>query len=304
MREGATAGKLPEGAQFLDLSDYARPLAVWIARRLRDTSVTAPDVTAVWVVIGMIAVFCYGVGGYGYALIGTVALQVKNVLDAADGSLARLQNRPSRVGRFLDSIGDAVIAAALAVALAIAVARGRPVLYAVSLSAAALLLGLLQGSLYNFYYVRFRSRRGGDTTSRVKEELTQYDEVYYEDRPLALALLRCLIVAYNWIYGWQDVLVQRIDAWAVRSLTADGRQKEADALRDDRVLLTAVSALGPGLQILILNLYTLAGYRRLEFALELFLWTVVLGGTLYAAAVILRLRRGAARLARTPVLLE
>ena len=304
MREGATARKLPEGAQFLDLSDYARPLAVWIARRLRDSSVTAPDVTAVWGIIGMIAVFCYGVGGYQYALLGTVGLQVKNVLDAADGSLARLQSRPSRVGRFLDSIGDAVIAGALAVALAVAVARERPALYATGLSGAALLLGLLQGSVYNFYYVRFRSRRGGDTTSRVKEGLTRYDEAHYEDRLLALALLRCLIVAYNWIYGWQDVLVQRIDAWAVRPLTASGRDEEADALRDDQVLLTAVSALGPGLQMFILNLYTLAGYRRLEFGLELFLWTVALGGTLYAAAVILRLRRGAARLARTPGLCE
>jgi hypothetical protein len=304
MREGATARKLPSGAQFLDLSDYARPLAVWIARRLQDTSVTAPDVTAVWGVIGMLAAFCYGVGGYQTALVGTVALQVKNVLDAVDGSLARLQSRPSRVGRFLDSIGDAVIAAALAVALAVAVARERPVLYAIGLSGAALLLGLLQGSVYNFYYVRFRSRRGGDTTSRVKEQLTQYDEVHYEDRPLALALLRHLIVAYNWIYGWQDVLVQRIDAWAVRPLTASGREEEADALRDDQVLLTAVSALGPGLQIFILNLYTLAGYRRLEFGLELFLWTVALGGTLYAAAVFLRLRRGAGRLARTPGLCE
>lgn len=304
MREGATAHKLPKGAQFVDLSDYARPLAVWIARRLRDTSVTAPDVTAVWGVIGLIAAFCYGVGGVQYALVGTVALQVKNVLDAVDGSLARLQSRPSRIGRFLDSIGDAVIAAALAAALATAVARERALLYAIILAAAALVLGLLQGSVYNYYYVRFRSRLGGDTTSRVKEALTTYDEINYEDRPLALGLLRLLIRAYNWIYGWQDVLVQRIDAWAVRPLTVSGREQEADTLRDDRVLLTAVSALGPGLQILILNLYTLAGYRRLELALELFLWTVALGGTLYAAAVVLRLRRGAGRLAGRPVSAE
>lgn len=304
MRKGATARKLPDAAQFLDLSDYARPLAVWIARRLRDTSVTAPDVTAVWGVIGMIAAFCYAVGGYEYALAGTVALQVKNVLDAVDGSLARLQSRPSRVGRFLDSIGDAVIGTALAVALAVAVARERPILYATLLAAAALMLGLLQGSVYNYYYVRYRSRRGGDTTSRVKEQLTQYDEIHYEDRPLALALLRFLIGAYNWIYGWQDVLVQRIDAWAVRPLTASGREEEADTLRDDRVVLTAVSALGPGLQILILNLYTLAGYRRPGLALELFLWTVALGGTFYAAAVILRLRRASGRLARHPLSAE
>ncbi|NIR46829.1 MAG: hypothetical protein GWN99_19540, partial [Gemmatimonadetes bacterium] len=55
------------------------------------------------------------------------------------------------------------------------------------------------------------------------------------------------------------------------------------------------SALGPGLHILILALYTIAGYRHLGLALELFLWTVAAGGTLYAAAAVLRLRRAAVR---------
>ena len=295
MYEGATARKLPRSARFIDLSDYARPLAVWIARRLRDTNVVAADVTAVWGAIGLAAAYYYAIGGYRAAIIGAVAMQLKNVLDAVDGSLARLQARPSRVGRFLDSIGDAVVAAALAVGLAVAVARERPLSYAMVLAASALVLGLLQGSVYNYYYVRYRARWGGDTTSRVREELTAHDRAHYADRPLALGLLGVLIRAYNWIYGWQDALVQRVDDWAVRPLILAGRSDEADALRDDRRFLTAVSALGPGAQILILGLFTAAGYRNLTLALELFLWTVALGGALYAAAVILRLRWRAGR---------
>jgi phosphatidylglycerophosphate synthase len=295
MHEGATASKVPRSARFVDLSDYARPLAVWIARRLRDTSVVAPDVTVVWGVVGIVAAFCYAVGGYQYALLGAALIQVKNVLDAVDGSLARLQVRLSRVGRFLDSLGDAVVSAALYVALAIAVARERPVAHAAALAAAALVLSLLQGSVFNYYQVRYRQRRGGDRTSLVRERLTDYDRVYYEDRPLALGLLRQMIGAYNWIYGWQDVLVQRIDRWAAAPLAACGRDEVADLLRDDRRLLTVLSALGPGMQILILDLYTIAGYRHLGLALELFLWTIALGGTLYAAAVMLRLRRAARR---------
>ncbi|MGD2215700.1 MAG: CDP-alcohol phosphatidyltransferase family protein, partial [Gemmatimonadales bacterium] len=274
MDERATAGKVPKSARFVDLSDYARPLAVWIAERLRDTKVVAADVTVVWGVIGIVAAFCYAVGGYQYALLGAALIQVKNILDAADGSLARLQVRPSRVGRFLDSIGDAVISTAVYLALAIAVARERPVTYAAALAAAALVLGLLQGSVYNYYQVRYRQRRGGDRTSLVKERLTNYDRIYYEERPLALGLLRWLIAAYNWIYGWQDVLVQRIDRWAAAPLVARGDEETAEGLRDDRRLLTVLSALGPGMQILILDLYTIAGYRHLGLALELFLWTI------------------------------
>jgi phosphatidylglycerophosphate synthase len=298
MHEGATPGKLPRSVQFTDLSDYARPIAVWIAGRLKDTNVVAPDVTAVWGVIGLVAAACYAMADYRYALLGAALMQAKNILDAVDGSLARLQARPSRVGRFLDSIGDAAVGAALFAALAVAVATARPPLYAGALAAAALVLGLLQGSVFNYYYVRYRARRGGDTTSRVKEELTVYDRVHYEDRPLALATLRLLIRAYNWIYGWQDALVRRLDSWAVRPLESRGREEEANALRDDRRALTAVSALGPGVQILLLDALTVAGLRNLPAFLEAFLWTVAAGGTVYAAALILRLRWSAWRRAR------
>lgn len=298
MRERATPRKLPKSARFTDLSDYARPIAVRIARGLKDTNVVAPDVTVVWGVMGLAAAFCYAAGEYRYALVGAGLMQAKNILDAVDGSLARLQARPSRVGRFLDSIGDATVGAALFAGLAVAIAAARPTTYAVALAAAALTLGLAQGSLFNYYYVRFRARRGGDVTSRIKEELTAHDRVHYGDRPLALGLLRLLIRAYKWIYGWQDELVQRIDAWAVRPLESRGREEEANALRDDHRHLTAVSALGPGVQILLLNIFTVAGLRNLPRVLEAFALTVALGGTLYAAALVLRLRWLAQRRAR------
>jgi phosphatidylglycerophosphate synthase len=298
MREGATPGKLPEAAAFVDLSDYARPFAVRVARRLAPTRVRAPHVTVAWAVLGLAGAGAYAAGGYGAALAGAALLQTKNILDAVDGSLARLQGRPSRIGRFLDSLCDALVAAALYGALAVAVARVRPAGYAAALGTAALVLGLLQSSVFNYYYVRYRARRGGDATSRVEERYTGEDAARYRGRPLAGALLRGLLWAYAWVYGWQDVLVRRFDRWAAAPLTAVGRGDLAESLRDDRAFLTAVSALGPGLQILLLDAYTVAGWRRLEPALELFLVTVALGGTAYAAALFLRLRRVARRCAR------
>ncbi len=301
MQQGATARKVPRAARFVDLSDYARPLAVWIAGRLRDTSVTAPAVTVVWAIIGVAGAFCYGYGGYHLALWGAAALQAKNILDAVDGSLARLQSRPSRVGRFLDSISDAAVAVALYGALAIAVGRERPIVYSVALALAALILGLLQGSIFNYYYVRYRRRQGGDRTSLIEEKLTQHDEIHYEDRPMALDLLRTLIKMYKFIYRWQDKLVWHIDAWAAAPLTRAGRAEEVDRLRDDRRLLTAISALGPGIQILVLNIYTVAGYWKLNLMLELFMWTVALAGSLFSAAIIVYLRLAASRAASTTV---
>jgi phosphatidylglycerophosphate synthase len=263
------------------------------------TRLRAPHVTLVWAGIGFLGAYWYGVGGYVPALAGAAAMQAKNILDAVDGSLARLQNRPSRIGRFLDSIFDALVAAALYAALAVAVSRDRGIAYASALATAALVLGLLQGSVYNYFYVRYRARRGGDTTSHVQEALTLEDESRYSGRPAARWLLRALIWAYNWIYGWQDRLVQLVDAWAAAPLVRTGATDRADALRDERHLLTATSALGPGLAILILDAYTVAGIRHLTLALELYMWTVAMGGTFYAAAIFYRLRRAAGHAAST-----
>lgn len=297
MNDSATAQKLPDEKRFTDLSDYARPLAVWIARRLRDTGVTAPAVTLVWAIIGLAGAACYAGGGYALAVLGTLALQMKNVLDAVDGSLARVQRRPSRIGRFLDTDLDAVVAAAVFTALGVALARHRPAAYAATLAAAALVLGLLQGSVFNYYYVLFRTRSGGDTTSHLRERLTKEDEARYAGRPAALALLRGLIAVYNRVYGWQDEVVRRLDGWAARPLTGAGQSGRAQQLRDDRRLLTAVSALGPGFQILVLNVITVWGHGRLATALELFLWIVAVGGTLHAAIIIVMLRVAARRAA-------
>lgn len=297
MKSPATQ-KLPPGARFVDLSDYARPVASWLARKLADTPIRAVHVTLVWAAIGFLGAVAYARSDYGYALLGAAALQAKNVLDAVDGSLARLQRRPSRIGRFLDSISDALVAAALNVALAVAISGARPALYAAALAGVALLAGLLQGSVFNYYYVRYRARRGGDATSRVQEALTDDDRARYAGRPGALGSLQVLIRSYNWIYGWQDRLVQRLDAWSAAPLTDVGRIVEAEQLRDDRSLLTAISALGPGMAILVLDLYTVVGVRHLALALELYLWTVLAGGTAYTAAIIVRLRNVASQLAK------
>jgi hypothetical protein len=295
MEDSATARKLPDERRFTDLSDYARPLAARIALLLRDSGLTAPHVTLVWAIIGLAGAAFYAAGGYALAIAGTLALQIKNILDAVDGSLARVQRRPSRIGRFLDTDLDAVVAAAVYAALAVALARYRSAGYAVTLAGAALVLGLLQGTVFNYYYVLYRTRSGGDTTSHLREGLTAEDEARYLGRPAALALLRGLIAMYNGVYGWQDEVVRRLDGWAARPLTRVGRPDRARELRDDRRLLTAVSALGPGFQILVLNVLTIWGVGRLAVALELFLWVVAVGGTLYAAMIIVVLRVAARR---------
>lgn len=291
------SSKVPHNRRFTDLSDYGRPLAVWIAGRLRDTWVRAPHVTLVFLVVGFVGAGLYVSGDYVAALAGTACLQAKNILDAVDGSLARLQNRPSRIGRFLDSLSDAAVAAALYGALGCVVAQQRAGLYAWTLAAAALVAGLVQSTVFNFYYVRYRRRHGGDPTSQVEESFTEQDREAYAGQPWAARTLGTLLALYHVVYGWQDRIVAALDRWAVGPLVEFGRLQEAALLRDDRGFLTAVSALGPGVQILLLNVFTVVGFRVLVPALEAYLWVIAVGGSLYALALLGRVRSAAATLA-------
>jgi len=80
--------KLPKKHQFVDLSDYGRPVAKIIANSLKSTKFTPIDVTITFVISGLIAVYCI-VEGYYWA--AAFFLILKSILDAADGELARVK---------------------------------------------------------------------------------------------------------------------------------------------------------------------------------------------------------------------
>jgi len=179
-------------------------------------------------------------------------LLIKSGLDAADGALARGRGRPSRVGRFLDSIADFIINVAVFGAIALAAFRqtSHPGIF--TLAAVSLLSALLQVSLFNHYYVRYRAQADGDKTSRLEEA---HADGYPWDDP---KLLRWLFLAYRLIYGWQDRLVALFD----RALSNGSTQPISP------LFMTFNSVLGLGTHLLVIALCAFAG--RPSLALWLF----------------------------------
>jgi phosphatidylglycerophosphate synthase len=228
--------KVTPEAHFLDLSDYARPAARIITRSLVNTAIRPIHITFGYTVIGFVAAMLFATGSQSDAIIAGVLLLIKSTLDAVDGSLARARNRPSRVGRFLDSICDYFINAA--VFLGIAIAGNSWSLERILLAFIALESATWQGTAFNYYYVYYRTMTGGDTTSKLKES---DDERYPWDDPSAL---RILVRLYRIIYGWQDALLGRID----RRITPD----RAAAIYRDKRVLTATTAMGLGFQLLLI----------------------------------------------------
>ncbi|MBK9254071.1 MAG: CDP-alcohol phosphatidyltransferase family protein [Saprospiraceae bacterium] len=219
--------KLADKDKFIDFSDYGRPVAKFIALRLKNTHWTPIHLTLLFGLCGIIAVYFILTGNYFFA---AVFLILKSILDAADGELSRVKNTPSHSGRFLDSIFDIVLN--FMIFLAIFTISSNSFL--------AMLLAFvsvqLQGTLYNYYYVILRNRlSGGDDTSKI----------FQRKSPTALTGERQEIVdiffrIFNFLYFVFDNTIHSLDnnAYKVKSLP--------------NWFMSLVSIYGLGFQLLII----------------------------------------------------
>jgi phosphatidylglycerophosphate synthase len=196
--------KLSKSDQFLDLSDYGRPIAKKVALALKNTQVTPIHITLVFGICGLIAVYFILTNQFKLAAIFLI---LKSIIDAIDGELARVKKTPSYSGRYLDSVFDIILNAFIFSAI------GWISQTSWWLVAAAFFSVQLQGTLYNFYYVILRNQSlGGDTTSKIFEN----------KRPEALPgesqkLVNILFICYILLYGLFDKIIQKLDTTAFKS---------------------------------------------------------------------------------------
>ena len=227
--------KLPKAHKFLDLSDYGRPIAQVIANSLKHTSFTPVHVTIGFIISGLIAMVCILQGNYWLAALFLV---FKSILDAADGELARVKEKPSYTGRYLDSVADIILNALFFITI------GYITETAIWIGVVAFLGLQLQGTLYNYYYVILRNKFDGDTTSRVFETGT----------PIALAgekqqHVNILFALYKTLYGVFDKTIYMLD------------HNAAEGKVFPNWLMTLVSTFGLGFQLLIISIMLVLGLK-------------------------------------------
>lgn len=241
--------KLPSANRFIDLSDYARPVAVRIVEALRPTPVSSIQLTFAFFLAGLAGIACIASGHYALAAL---ALMLKNVLDAADGEMARVRERPSHSGRFLDSIFDFAINLGIVAALYVEVATS------LALAAFVFVSIEFQGTIFNFYYLHQRRLLGGDTTSSVNE-FDPPDPFAYESARVVSILHKFYVLCY----GVFDQLM----------LAIEGERTIKEPLPN--WYMTLVSTMGLGFQLLIISLALLLGL--VDFVLPLLLLSGGLG---------------------------
>lgn len=108
--------KAPEMEEPLDLLLY-RPLAFALVKPLARTRVTPNHITLFSLLPGLAAAVCFWPGRPELYPAGAGLLFLSNVLDCADGMLARVRGTGSLTGYILDGAADYVIQVTLIVAL-------------------------------------------------------------------------------------------------------------------------------------------------------------------------------------------
>ena len=252
-----------------------RPLAGIVTRAVDFTPVTPNQLTAIAVLFGIAGGIFLGMRDV-QCTSAAVCFYLKDILDSADGQLARAKQLYSRRGRFLDSIGDYIVDLFLFGGIFSFLWRnGTPLPYALLISVAGFLGISLRVSYHVFYQTSYLHQEKQYETNRITEELREED---YRGNRLTIRLQKI----FYFLYGWQDRLMNRLDAWCLGDRKGGNDVVKGRWYRDTTGLLVG-GFLGFGTEFVLLTICLLLN----NIQLYLFVTMIVLN-CVWASAIVYR----------------
>ena len=235
----------------VNFSEWGRPFARIIAKFLEKKPISVIQVTNIHLVL---SIFCAWLIVQGYTVESCFLLIVKGVIDAVDGELARIRERPSHVGRYWDTVADTIGL------IAVMYAFGELLNWEAVLTFTMILAILFQYSLFNQFSIKMRVLGSGDTTSRVDERIRPVAHPWERQKNVNFFHFIYLI-----FFNWQDNIISK--------LTGKGTEKLVFEL-------TVSSLLGYGMQSILF--FLLAVSNNLNH-----LTSLVLGVNVFLMAVVI-----------------
>ena len=166
--------KAREVEGILDLHFY-RPIGFRLAGLFAQLKMTPATVSLLAGICGVMAGHLYFYRNLGVNIAGMVLHVCANVLDNADGQLARLTHQESRKGRIIDSVADHLGFASVYIHLTLrcAFAGASPAIWLLALGAA--ISHALQGAAADYYRTAFLyfvggARNGIDSSSALRSD--------------------------------------------------------------------------------------------------------------------------------------
>ncbi len=104
--------------ELLDIFFY-RPMSFLFVKLIYSTNITPNQISIVSMLFGILTGVMFGFGTYQFFIFGAVALLISNVLDCADGQLARLKKNGTGIGRIIDGFIDYITGLSIYVGIGI-----------------------------------------------------------------------------------------------------------------------------------------------------------------------------------------
>ena len=261
-----------------------RPIAGLIVWALYNTPITPNQVTVASTIVGLVAAFFYLKGTSEAIIVAGLLVTLKDLLDSADGQLARAKQQYSRVGRFLDSIGDFVVDAAVFSAIGWILYQSDGNWWMLLLALLGFVGISLRVSYHVFYQVNFLHLQKQFADNRISEEIREED---LKKGGVELILQRIFLC----IYGWQDRLIERVDRWSYgESFLRSSENEPRDSLKGssrepcswsqewyaDIISLRISGLLGFGTELFLLMVCSVLNRLELYLYLNIFLMNGIL----------------------------
>lgn len=243
-----------------------RPIAAGLVWLIFPFAVTPNQVTIAAILFGFASAYFYAQSTPMTVMLGGIFILVKDMLDDADGQLARAKQLYSRRGRFLDSIGDFIVDVIVFAAITYALYPLYPGFGTIVLGTLGLFGITLRVSHHVYYQVSFLHTEQRYTLNRVTEEITEEDR---HGDPVAFRLQQLFIL----IYHWQDKAMYRIDRWCMGK---NFDERHVPVWYGDRFGLRLSGLLGFGTEIMLLAICSWANELYLYLWLNLILMNSIL----------------------------
>jgi len=257
--------KSPAGEEFFDLL-FFRPAAYLLVRLISRTPITPNQVTGLSLAAGLAAAWGLSWGNRAGMTWGAVLYALANVLDCADGQLARLKNTGTLLGRVVDGAADYISGVFITFGLGLGLANsGRPMWGLVILAGIS---SAIHATFFDFFQSEFLARSAGKSNF-IDSEAGRFAAEMERMRSGPRALLKTWLLRFYLSYlRIQKILGQALEASGSRT-TANGS--------DSAAMIRIWSFLGPTTNRTILIICALFG--RIDY----YLWIVVGAGNAWLA---------------------
>jgi hypothetical protein len=165
----------------VDLFFY-RPMGFVVAKSVEPFPVTPNQITTVSMILGVAAGVLYAFGRLPLTMIAGLLYLLGNVMDCADGQLARMKVFSSGLGRIIDGLGDYVSGTAVVIGMAIGYSHAfypTPVWWV--LVVASGVSGVIQSILVDNHRSRFLALVKGHDEN-VHDEYREFSEQFQKSK--------------------------------------------------------------------------------------------------------------------------